>query len=75
MTPRYPKIRIRLHSRNPFALVSAVRQGLRRSHVDGREIDRFTEEALRTEEPQRMREVCSAWAAVEVPSQPMSELG
>ncbi|HEX9733658.1 MAG TPA: hypothetical protein VGG06_16925 [Thermoanaerobaculia bacterium] len=69
MRPRYPDVRIRLHSRNPFALVSAVRQGLRRSHVDGREIDRFTEEALRVEEPQRMREICSAWAAIEIASQ------
>ena len=67
MAPRYPDVRIRLHSRNPFALVSAVRQGLRRVHADDREIDRFTEEALRDEEPSRMREVCAAWAAVEIP--------
>lgn len=66
MTPRFPDVHVRLHSRNPFALVSAVRQGLRRSKVDEREIDRFTEEALRHEEPHRMREVCSAWAAVEI---------
>ena len=65
-TPRYPEVKIRLHSRNPFALVSAVRQGLRRSHVDAGEIDRFTEEALRAEEPQQIREVCSTWAAVEL---------
>ena len=63
-TPRYPEIEVRLHSRNPFALVSAIRQGLRRSQVDGREIDRFTEEALRAREPERMREVCALWAAV-----------
>lgn len=68
--PRYPEVQIRLHSRNPFALVSAVRQGLRRSHVDGREIDRFTEEALRIEEPRRMMEVCSSWAAVEMIAAP-----
>ena len=67
MAPRYPEIRVRLHSRNPFALVSAVRQALRQSHVDGREIDRFTEEALRDEEPNRMRRVCAAWAAIEPP--------
>ncbi len=67
MPPRYPEVRVRLHSRNPFALVSAVRQGLRRCHVDDREIDRFTEEALRSEEPNLMREVCAAWAAIEGP--------
>ncbi len=67
MSPRYPEVRVRLHSRNPFALVSAVRQGLRRYHVGHREIDRFTEEALRAEEPSRMREVCAAWAAIEGP--------
>ncbi len=66
MTPRYPEVRVRLHSQNPFALVSAVRLGLRRNHVEDREIDRFTEEALRAEEPDRMREICLAWAAVEL---------
>ena len=66
MKPRYPEVRVRLHSRNPFAIVSAVRQGLRRCRVDDREIARFTEEALRSEEPDRMREVCTAWAAVDL---------
>lgn len=65
MSPRYPEVQIQLRTRNPFALVSAVRQGLRRSHVDDGEIQRFTEEAMRSEEPMRMREVCAAWAAVE----------
>ena len=66
MAPRYPQIHVRLHSANPFALVSAVRLALRRSHVDAREIDRFTEEALTSEEPRRMRDVCSSWASVEL---------
>ena len=65
MAPRYPDLRIRLTSRNPFTAVSAVRQALRRSRVDRREIDRFTEEALRAEEPRRIREVCASWAAIE----------
>ena len=64
--PRYPDARVHLHSRNPFALVSAVRQALRHSHVDAGEIDRFTEEALRDDEPRRVREVCAAWAAIEI---------
>ncbi len=66
MAPRYPEIHIRLRSNNPFALVSAIRLALRRSEVDPGEIQRFTAEALADEEPQRMRQVCSDWAAVEV---------
>lgn len=66
MAPRYPDIQVRLRSNNPFALISAVRQALRRSDVDPGEISRFTEEALRSDEPQRMREICSDWAEVEV---------
>ncbi len=66
MAPHYPDIHIRLRSNNPFALVSAVRLALRRSQVDPSEIHRFTAEALANEEPQRMRQVCSDWAEVEV---------
>ena len=65
MAPRYPDVRVRLHSRNPFAWVSAVRQGLRRVHVDDGEIVRFTEEALEHNEPDKMRDVCAAWAEIE----------
>jgi len=65
ISPRYPQIHVRLHTENPFALVSAVRQGLRGSRVDKGEIQRFTEEALRHEEPAKMRAVCAAWAAIE----------
>ncbi len=68
MAPRYPDIHVRLRSRNPFALVSAVRMALRGSHVDPGEIHRFTEEALESDEPQRMRQVCSNWAEIEVTS-------
>ena len=68
MAPRYPDIQVRLRSNNPFALVSAVRLALRSSHVDPGEITRFTEEALQTEEPQRMRKICADWAEVEVTS-------
>ncbi len=66
MAPRYPEIHIRLHSDNPFALISAVRMALRKSRIAKGEIDRFTEEALRVEEPQRMRQVCNDWAEVKV---------
>ncbi len=66
MAPRYPQLHVRLHSDNPFALISAVRLAMRRYRLDGRVIDRFTEEALSTEEPRHMRQVCSDWAEVEV---------
>ena len=64
ITPRYPDIQVALRSRNPFALVSAVRLALRRSGVEQGEILRFTEKALSVEQPERMREICSEWARI-----------
>lgn len=64
MAPRYPDIQVRLHSRNPYALVSAVRLALRQADVGEAEVSRFTEQALANEEPGQMREVCSSWADV-----------
>lgn len=66
MPPRYPDIQVRMHSRNPFAMVSAVRSALRHSRVDADEIRRFTDEALSDEEPVRVRSVCSSWADVQM---------
>ena len=66
MTPRYPDIYVRLRSRNPYALVSAVRLALRQAKVDEAEVFRFTEEALESDEPRRMREVCDSWADVAI---------
>jgi hypothetical protein len=64
MHPRYPQARVRLRSRNPFALVSAVRLALRQLGVSDSEIFRFTEQALECDDPNRMREVCSRWATI-----------
>ncbi len=64
MAPRYPDIHVQLHSRNPYALVSAIRLALRQARVDESEVLRFTEEALENEEPRRMRRVCGTWADV-----------
>ena len=66
MAPRYPEIHVRLRSRNPYALISAVRLALRQAHVGEAEVFRFTEEALENEEPRRMREVCDSWADVAI---------
>lgn len=63
--PRYPQVHVALHSRNPYAVVSAVRQALRRSRIDASEIARFNEEAFATEEPRHMRQVCGSWAEIE----------
>ncbi len=68
MNPRYPNVHIRLHTRSPLALVSAVRLGLRRSRVDRNEIRRFTEEAMSSQDPADMRSVCASWAKIECPS-------
>ncbi len=68
MAPRYPDIQVKLHSRNPYALISAVRLALRQAQVDESEIFRFTEEALEVEEPHRMRKICDSWADVSVHS-------
>ncbi|MDA8017775.1 MAG: hypothetical protein MPN21_10030 [Thermoanaerobaculia bacterium] len=64
--PRYPEIHVRLHSRNPLALVSAVRAAMRKQRIDDRELRRFTDEAMAQEEPDHMVDVCSSWAEIEV---------
>ena len=66
MMPRYPDIQVQIHSRNPLALVSAIRTALRKSRVDAGEIRRFTDEAMASEEPTTIYSVCAAWAEVEV---------
>ncbi len=64
MAPRYPDVQVRLRSRNPYALVSAVRLALRQAQVDEAEVFRFTEQAFEDEEPRRMREICRNWASI-----------
>ena len=62
--PRYPQIRVRIASRNPLALVAAVRHALRRAHVDPGEIRRFSEEALGGSRGDKRRRVCARWVNV-----------
>lgn len=66
MAPRYPDLHVALHTQNPFALVSAVRHGLRRNGVAREEILRFTEEALAGPDPGRVEDVCRRWADLHV---------
>ena len=65
MEPRYPKIHVRTRSRNPLALVAAIRAELRRARAGDEEISRFSRQALAMREPTRIREVCRSWAVVE----------
>jgi hypothetical protein len=65
--PLYPEIRISLRSRNRYALVSAIRLGLRRAGTPPAEIDRFSQEALSTQDPRGLEEICSRWVRLEQP--------
>lgn len=62
--PQYPEIRVSTRSPKSLTLVAAVRQALREAKVDRQEIDRFTAEALSSEDPNWRREVCSHWVRV-----------
>ncbi len=65
MGPLYPEIRICLRSRNRYALVSAIRLGLRRAGARPAEIDRFSQEALSTQDSRSVEEVCSRWVRLD----------
>jgi hypothetical protein len=67
MGPMYPQIHVALHSRNRFALVSAIRYSLRRAGTSRAEIERFSQEALSTQDPGRFEELCSRWVQMERP--------
>lgn len=63
--PRYPEIVVRTCSRNPLALVAAIRLAMRRAEVERSEIHRFSAEALRHgEDPNETRKVCRSWVRV-----------
>ena len=64
--PRYPEIRVHVDSRNPLALVAAVREAMRRAHIEKAEIMRFSEEALGEHDDLRSREICSRWVWIEM---------
>ena len=64
--PKFPQLEVRLHSSNPFALVSAVRLAMRQSRMDSEVIDRFTDEAMGQKEPGGIRQVCASWARVKL---------
>lgn len=63
--PMYPEIRVSLRSRNRFALVSAIRYGLRRAGTPHAEIARFSQEALSTQDAGRFEELCNQWVRLD----------
>jgi hypothetical protein len=69
MGPLYPDIRISLRTRNRYAVVSAIRQGLRSAGKPTAEIDRFSQEALMIQDLRRLEELCSQWVRLESAAQ------
>lgn len=65
--PFYPEVRVSVRSRNRFALVSAIRLGLRRAGTSPAEIQRFSQEALSEQDARRFEEICQAWVRLERP--------
>lgn len=59
--PRYPKIFVETDSKNPLALVAAVREALRLARVQRSEISEFSDEAFASDSPQDVTEVCKEW--------------
>lgn len=67
ISPFYPDVRVSVRSRNRFALVSAIRYGLRRAGTPPAEIERFSQEALAVQDPRRLEELCQKWVLLERP--------
>lgn len=65
MSPIYPEVRVSVRSSNRFALVSAIRYGLRRAGTPHSEIERFSQEALSTQDPHRLEEICQQWVLLD----------
>ena len=65
MGPFYPQVRVSLRTRNRFALVSAIRHGLRRAGTPHDEIERFSQEALSTQDSGQLHELCNRWVRIE----------
>ena len=66
--PYIPRSTSPLRSRNRFALVSAIRYGLRQAGTSHAEIERFSQEALSTQDPRRFEELCRHWVRLDRPA-------
>lgn len=66
--PLYPEVHVSLRSQNRFALVSAIRLGLRRAGTPPAEIERFSQTALMEPDARRFEEICAEWVRLEHPA-------
>lgn len=66
MVPRYPEIQITVHSRNPFAMIGAVRQALRQAGVERDEIEEFSRQAFDRRAEEEIERICKRWARLVV---------
>ena len=62
---RHPGIRVSLETANPYAIVAAIREELRRARVDRDEIRQFSDEALSQPDPLGIRRVCRKWVTLD----------
>ncbi len=67
-SPQFPDLHVTVRSRNRWAVAAAIRQAMRRAGKDRNEIDRFVTEALETENPERLRDVCRRWVDLQLPA-------
>ncbi|MFQ5350647.1 MAG: hypothetical protein ACE5EG_09420 [Thermoanaerobaculia bacterium] len=59
--PRYPELRVSIRSRNPLALVAAVREELRLAGAGHGDISRFTDQALARPDRRHVLAVAEEW--------------
>lgn len=63
--PRYPKISVGIESKNPLALVAAVREAMRLAHVQRSEISSFSDQAFAGDSFKEVRQICEEWVCLE----------
>ena len=61
---RFPRIQVSVRSRNPLALVAAVREEMRLADVEPETIRRFSDEALSQSDDEQILEVCGDWVDI-----------
>ena len=64
-TPKFPDVEVKLvgQNGNAYAILAAVRRGLRKAEVSNADVDRFVEEATAGDYDNLLR-VCMAWVVV-----------
>jgi hypothetical protein len=65
-SPRYPDLRVAVRSRNPLAVISAVRGALRRAGARPEEIASFSHQAFTARDLTQLRRICADWTEVEL---------